>query len=299
MLLVSSSNAKIAFVPFRGCYFNGTNRNLPVDPLGNVGNPPDAGCIELPNETLDLTNDSSALTTSINTRQGGGGFPGTNVCLGMHEGRNRLFGSESRAIARKVMVLLTDGDQTYSDHAGGGTPNLGSPTPTPYPAQPYQTGRGDNGHDTVPPPSGSCMPASSPGGSQEFGPQYDPAINSLDVLANSKASTLKQADPSGVNIEIYVLRFANSTIDDLTTGTPPGSCDPSLVGALLSGDTRADSNDIRDRNLSRCLASNTAMGDPGAGNPNDHYFFAATVDDINRQFAAIASDIVRKRQLVS
>src|ERR1700751_3507034 len=116
MLLADpSSHAKIAFVPFRGCYFQGPGRNLPTDLPAD----PNQGCIIFSSEIQPLTNDAATLAAKINSRLGAGGYPGTNVCLAMHEGRKKLFGSESRPIARKVMVLLTDGDQTYSDHAWG------------------------------------------------------------------------------------------------------------------------------------------------------------------------------------
>jgi hypothetical protein len=284
MLLADpSSHAKIAFVPFRGCYAAG--RNLPTypyfsDPTGRQG------CIITNTEILPLTNDASALTAAINDRRGAGGFPGTNVCLGMHEGKKKL--AEGRAIARKVMVVLTDGDQTYSDHAwgGGGDPtlNLANPVPTPYPQTPYQVGVGDGGNDATP---GSCMSPTPAGDASSTppNPQYNSAINSLDGLANAKATTLKQTDPSGVNVEIYVLRFASPPGDSLASGDPPGSCDPSIVGA--PGIDRDNSNEIRDRNLSRCLASD-----------NDHYFYAATAADISTQFTAIATSILKKRRLV-
>jgi Flp pilus assembly protein TadG len=308
MLLADpTSHAKIAFVPFRGCYAGGRNLppDLPPDPTGRLG------CIITNTEIQDLTNDSTALANKINTRFGAGGFPGTNVCLGMHEGRNRLFGSEGRGIARKVMVVLTDGDQTYSDHAWGGNPNLANPVPTPYPTRPYIVGSGDGGTDATP---GSCMSPSPAGdaSSQLPNSQYDSAINSLDGLANAKANILKKGDPSGATVscsmvpgpsltpcvEIYVLRFASPSGDDPATT----ECNPALVGDS-SGSGRDYSNDSRDRNLSRCLASNRVNGDPFAdpdlSNPNDHYFYAATVADINTKFAVIANNILKKRRLVS
>jgi Flp pilus assembly protein TadG len=325
LLSDQNSHAMIAFVPFRGCY--AFTRNLPPalgpDPTGRQG------CIT-PSDVQNLTNDSAALTAHINTRFGAGGYPGTNVCLAMHEGRKQLFGPASRPLARKIMVLLTDGDQSYSDYAWGG---LGSPqTPWPYPTSVYtyssgvpnsgtQSGWNAGGEpDAAQSVPGGCMsaapgdPAFPPPGDPAFQPgfpsvpsRYNSAINSLDSLASAKATTLKQASPRGTNIEIYVLRFSAPSDDTLTSGDPPGACDPSLIG--LPGPNRggppdlpspdATSDDIRDRNLSRCLASNTAMGDPLAARPNDHYFDAPNVAAIKDQFAEIASNILRKRRLVS
>jgi Flp pilus assembly protein TadG len=298
LLADPKSHAKIAFVPFRGCY--ATESYTPD---------PSIGCI-LFTDIQDLTNNRTALTTKINARQAKGGYPGTNVCLAMHQGRKKLFSSESRAIARKVMVLLTDGDQTYSDGASG---NLGIPiTPRPYPTSPYIPLSGQSGADAGHEPEdaaqsvpGSCM-STNPPGNLAFPADrstYNAAINSLDVLANAKATTLKKTDPSGVNIETYVLRFAYPVGDALASGDPAGSCDPSLF--FIPGPDRGGppddvtSNEIRDRNLSRCLASNTAMGDPFAVTANDHYFYAATAADITARFTAIASNILRKRRLVA
>ena len=304
-----NSHAKVAFVPFRGCYK--ADRNVPAallpDPTDPTGR---KGCI-LTSEIQNLTNDPVALTSQINKRFGAGGFPGTNVCLGMQQGSLQVFGANSRAIARKVMVILTDGDQTYSDSADGGPlpggiPNLGNPTPTPYPTSPYVPGVGDGGTDTTP----SCMsvtsqPGNSTGRWWNDALNYDPAIAELDIKANNFASMLKNTDPRG-KVEIYVLRFADPPGDDLP---PSGECDPTLVGNLgspivhregLNGGLLPNGpNDPRDRNLSRCLASNTAMGDPFSVAANDHYFYAATAAEINTKFAAIATNILRKRRLVA
>jgi Flp pilus assembly protein TadG len=317
-----NSHARIAFVPFRGCY--GSDRYFPPallpDTTGGL-----AGCILKTSETQDLTNDAATLKAKINTRKGVGGYPGTNICLAMHEGTKKLLGTGSRAIARKVMVLLTDGDQTYSDRAWG---DLGTPTtPLPYPTGVYNGGT-QTGFDAGQEPDaaqsvpGSCKSPSAPGNLNFPADRttYNPAINSLDGLANQKANSLKKGDPRGVQtlctpetsppcIEIYVLRFSVPSDDTLTSGDPPGACDPSLVGSPVGApnrggppdppDPNATSDDIRDRNLSRCLASNTANGDPFAVTANDHYFDAATAGDINGKFAAIASNILRKRRLVS
>ena len=293
MLLADpNSHARIAVVPFRGCYAN--DRNNPSFGL-NEFPPSEQGCIKF-SEIVGLTNDATTIKTSINNHRGAGGFPGTNVCLGMHEARKQLFGDSNRAIARKIMVILTDGDQTYVNGAQGGTPNQGDPTPVPYPTSAYAVGSGQSG-DMI---SGICSSITNkPGDATEFGDDYDRAITELDQKAFAKATSLKR--PDGDNIEIYVLRFAYPMNDDaLSSGDPPGSCDPSLISVVLSdrGQSQNSSNDLRDKNLSRCLASNTAVGDAFAKKPNDHYFYAASVADIRNQFQAIAQDILRKRRLV-
>lgn len=280
----AGSQARIAFVPFRGCFAN--DENLPMDPAGDSGRPGN-GCIRL-GHLVDLTENASTLTSAISVRDAAGGYPGTNICAAMHEGRKKLFGNGSRQIARKIMVILTDGDQKYSDKSGGGAPNLGDPAPHSHPTQRYVTGVGDAGLDP-----GNCRYTPS-GGSVEYGAEHDTAITNIDQKASQKAQSLKSSN--GDNIEIYVLRFADPPGDNLSTGTPPGSCDPALIGAFQSN--RWSQNDDLDKNLSRCIASNTAMNDPHARLVNDHYFYAANASEIVAQFTAIANEILKKRRLV-
>ena len=49
--------------------------------------------------------------------RGAGGYPGTNLCLGLARGYKVLFGAGAQAGARKVLVILTDGENRYSDFA--------------------------------------------------------------------------------------------------------------------------------------------------------------------------------------
>jgi hypothetical protein len=282
---------------------------LPLDPVGNEGGKPNAGCITF-GETIGLTDGFSVttLTTAINARRAEGGYPGTNICLAIHEGRKKLFGTGSRPIARKIMVLLTDGDETYSDHAWG---KLGFPqTPWPYPTSPY-SGGAQSGKDAGQEPRdaefavpGSCMSPTPPGNSADTfqSSLYDSAINSLDVLTKTKASLLKTPKTSGNanadNIEIYVLRFASPA--DPSGLDPTLECDPSKIdGKIFS--SRDNSNEAGDRNLAHCIASNRVMGDPFADPKvaNDHYFYARTADDIKTKFKAIADNILRKRRLIA
>lgn len=314
-----NGHTKIGYVPFRGCYKS--DRNLPDPLLQNYRNQGfgDAeiarwGCI-LWDELQELTADKTAIAQKIATRRGSKGFPGTNLCLAMVEGRKKLFGPEGRSIARKIMVILSDGSQNYSDSADGPQPaanppipNWGNPIPTPYPNQKYDPANGgDQGTNSTP----SCMPTQTPGHETlrwgGGGANFNLAMAQQDNNARNLAASLKNTD----RVEIYFLRFTSSEQGDaLTSGDPPGACDPGLVGNQggnpgieRSGtdgvyNRHSASNDIRDRNLARCLASNTAMGDPFSRAPNDHYFFAPTANAIRAQLEAIARDILNKRRLV-
>ena len=111
LMIAGSDSTKISLVPFRGCY-NG---------------PP---CISL-SSIVNLTSDGnqgSPLRTGIDSLTAIGGS-GTNVCVGMKEGRDRLFGAGQRANARKVMVVLTDGDNNYN--VAGTNPGLPCDFPGP------------------------------------------------------------------------------------------------------------------------------------------------------------------------
>lgn len=320
------SHAMIAYVPFRGCYVSGPDRLMPQnieDAYKSQGvsaaEIARRGCI-LFSETVDLTKDKKSLTDQIATRSGSPGFPGTNICLAMVEGSKKLFGKDAREIARKVMIILTDGSQNYSDFSDGGPlmkddsgalvdthiPNLGNPTPSPYPKNRYVPGSGDDGLDSDP----SCKsvkfePGFEPMRWGKGGTVFDNAISELDSKAFARAKDLKQ----NKKVEIYVLRYTRSDKGDaLTTGDPAGSCDPNLVGdsaGVQRGgkdgayDDDNASNDPRDRNFARCIATNLP-GDYGVdpSNRNSHYFFAATPGAIQAAFDAIAKDILKKRRLV-
>jgi len=105
----TSSAAKVAVVPFRGCYstsgsgcvnpndFNANNNRGNVMPLWGLNTP--------------LINSASSPNYS------GAGGSGTNVCVGLTEARLKLFQSGvSRPTAQKFMIILTDA-QSSPSHA--------------------------------------------------------------------------------------------------------------------------------------------------------------------------------------
>jgi Flp pilus assembly protein TadG len=112
------SEMRISMVPFRGCYDATNNR-----------------CVRF-GEIIDLTDDRTALIGKRGSLgclgecdNGTGiqglwaqGNSGTNVCLAIDEGRNRLFGANSRPLARKIMIILTDIENS---------PSSGLPSPPP------------------------------------------------------------------------------------------------------------------------------------------------------------------------
>jgi hypothetical protein len=289
---IPDSNAKVSVVPFRGCY--ASSRLVPSGATnGNIND----GCV-LFSEILNLTDDATTITNNINSINAEGGYPGTNICLGMHEARARLFGAGARALARKVMVVLTDGDNRYSD---GAQSSLRGNSPDPDPSSTDNTNDGPWAPPVYPPPlwpsdnspaAHDCRVPSPKQNSTDYGSgDYDPRANNLDVRTENKANTLK--DPDGDNVEIFVLRFA-APAGDLSSSTP---CNPAQIGA--AGVARDNPNEARDQNLSRCLASNTVLGDHYSTSTNDHYFYAATPADIIVQFQAIATELLKLLRLVT
>ena len=273
-----SAQIKVAVVPFRGCYSDGNNRYNPAPfpeaaPFDVMSNYNLRGCVTQ-GEILGLTDVKSSVQTRVNGLSASGGYPGTNVCAGMYEGYQRLTGAGAQAGAHKIMVILTDGDQRYSDGASNSSRG-NSPVPGVYDTATWPIGQTTGG---VP---SDCRP-SNPAYNSAAGwdaPEASQRINTMDVGAYNYAVGLKAA-----GVEIYVLRFADPA-GDLPAST---LCNAGQVGpANATVPDRNPSNEARDQNISRCLATSTA-------GTNDHYFYAATAADIAAQFEIIANQIAHR-----
>ncbi len=244
---------QIGVLRFRGCY--GDQRYNPVS-----GEDPDRGCV-LFSEFQDLTTNKTALHAAINNAYGKGGFPGTNICAGLDEGWNLVTGLDSRPNSAKVIIVLSDGDNRYSD--GAQSDSRGNPVPNVYPL-PQNGGTGD------------CMEPNPSQNGSNYGSDYDDRVDGLDDLTYAKALEIMAAD-----IEIYVAGYKVS-------GSDSGAlCDESTVTNIGGGYRRqrfSNPTDSRDRNMNKCIASST----PGT---NDHYFEAPAPEDIPAAFNAIASSI--------
>jgi hypothetical protein len=259
------TTTQVGLVRFRGCY--GTQRFNPVPSEAAT-----RGCVLFSEEhSLAGPTGKASLNSTIDTETAVGGFPGTNVCTGLDQGSSVLFGSGSQTGAKKVIVLITDGDNRYSDGAEGGSTNRGNPVPGVLPTGTWSSNQG--GADV-------CKPTLVPGSSTAYGSDYDSSINQMDTLTNNRASTLKSQ-----GVEIYVVRFAD----------PPGDssaatlCNSAIVG---QGSSRDGANENWDRNLTRCIASST----PGT---NDHYYYAPTPDQLPVIFSTISTQIALGSRLVT
>jgi Flp pilus assembly protein TadG len=258
------TTTQVGLVRFRGCY--GTQRFNPVPNEAAT-----RGCVLFSEEhSLAGPAGKASLNSTIDTESAVGGFPGTNICTGLDQGSSILFGAGSQIGAKKVIVLITDGDNRYSDGAEGGSTNRGNPIPGVLPTGTWSTSQGG---------ANICKPGLVPGDGSSYGSDYDSSINQMDTLTNSRASTLKSQ-----GVEIYVVRFAD----------PPGDssaatlCNNALVG---QGSSRDGANDTWDRNLTRCIASSTS-------GTNDHYFYAPTPDQLPVIFSTISTQIAQGSRLV-
>ncbi|MEX0786632.1 MAG: pilus assembly protein TadG-related protein [Dehalococcoidia bacterium] len=244
---------QIGVVRFRGCYAD--QRYNPVS-----GEDPDRGCV-LFDEFQDLTTNKALLHAALDNAAGLGGFPGTNLCAGLDEGLNVVTDIDSRPNSHKVIVILSDGDNRYSD--GAQNSSRGNPVPNVYPLP-------NNGG------SGDCMPPSPDQDGTNYGNDYDDRIDEMDNRTYQKAMEIR-----GQSIEIYVAGYkvsgaATSAFCDTTTVTN--------VGGGSSRQAFSSPDDLRDRNLNKCIASSTA-------GTNDHHFEAPAPEDIPAVFDAIAESI--------
>ena len=234
----SSSETLVGAVPYRGCF-----------------NPPNlfSFCVPIASMVQPLSNDKAAVQAKINSITAVGGS-GTNICNGMYEANQVLFGVGHHTASNmlRIVVILADGDNTYNAAANGvPTPRPGR-TPTPIPA--YQL-------------PGECRPS------------YDPLRSDGDVSVSCLAAQTRErqldtktkelVDSMKANgVEVYVVGFG-------VCGTSNTNlCNPSLIGGTSHDNTA-------DRNLLKCLASSSS-------GTNDHYFEAASAADLPGIFNNIA-----------
>lgn len=118
LLSGGTGDALVGVVPYRGCY----------DPPRDVSN-----CIPR-SWIIPLSSNNAAVQNQIDDINSTGGS-GTNVCLGLHESGNVLFGAGSQAASNtlRFIVLLSDGDNTYNSisYGDGAPPSVCRPDTSP------------------------------------------------------------------------------------------------------------------------------------------------------------------------
>ena len=246
--LLPGNSTVVGATAFRGCY-NG--------PVSN------ANCVST-STISNLSATASSVITKINSMSGQGGT-GTNVCLGLDQASSILYGANSHTASNtiRVIVILTDGDNTYNaasylSGSPGAPPAACRPATSPSTSDTYLS----TGCST---PGGGSTTGSNPGstsGTKE---------RELDTKTKARADALKTA-----GVEIYVVGFGVCGTDDGTIA------DSTYCSSTNIGNTQPDT--IADQRLAKCLASST----PGS---NDHYFRANTATDLPGIFSSIAQAI--------
>jgi len=251
---------QVGMNPFRGCY--GSNRYNPVS-----GESADRGCV-LFSEIVDLTSDPDPVHTAIDGLRADGGYPGTNICLALNEALEYLNGPNAQPGALRYLIILTDGDNRYSDGAQsnqrGNNPHpSGAHAPPVYPP-PQWPSSGST-------PTHRCRMTGPAQNSKDYGPDYDSRINALDDATYALAEETK-----AMGVEIYVIGYG-------VVGHPEESnCDPNQVGT--GGNRDHGVADPQDRNLAKCISSSTE-------GTYDHYFEAPAPEDLPEIFQSIAANI--------
>lgn len=236
----SSSETLVGVSPYRGCY--------------NTPNPYSA-CIPISTMVQPLSNSKTTINSKIDSVTAVGGT-GTNICNGMNEANQVLFGANHHTASNMlhIVVILSDGDNTYNaiaNGAGVATPQPYHSTPTPNPAWQLPAAcRPSNPNQSDGDVSTSCRSA------QTHEQEVD--TKTLALVDSMKAS----------GVEVYVVGLG------VCGSSSTALCNRSLVGGTSSDNTA-------DRNLLKCLASSTAL-------TNDHYFEATTASQLPGIFTNIA-----------
>lgn len=234
-----SSETLVGATPYRGC-FNGPN--------------PFSFCIPIASMVQALSNNRSIVDSKINAITAVGGS-GTNVCNGLNEANQILFGVGHHNVSNmlRIVVILSDGDNTYNNAANGVPTPSGNPSRTPTPNPAYQL-------------PAACRPSNP---NQSDG---DVSVSCTVAQTHEReldTKTKQLVDSMKANgVEVYVVGFG-------VCGTTNNNlCNPSLIGGTSNDNTA-------DRNLLKCLASSST-------GTNDHYFEAASASDLPGIFTNIA-----------
>jgi hypothetical protein len=243
--LLPGANTLVGNTAFRGCF-----------------NPPrnNSGCIN-GTTIANLSGDVSYLTGKINSLSALGGT-GTNVCNGLEKASSILFGAGSHTASNtvRVIVILSDGDNTYnavSYQASPASPVAAcTPSTTPSTSDPYV------GSNCSAPGQGSAS-SSNPGSNSTTKERQ------LDTATIARANALKAQ-----GVQIYVVGFGVCGTEDGFDASP-GYC-------TAIGGTAPDT--VMDQRVAKCMASSTAGS-------NDHYFRANSASELPGIFQQIAQQI--------
>ncbi len=198
----------------------------------------------------------------------GGGWHRHERLWRLKEADDILFGTghSTASNARRYIILLTDGDNTYNaaSYVSGspGSPDAACrPTTSPSNSDTYRQ------HGVFRAGPGSIT-SSNPGSNS------DTRERQLDTKTKAEADTLKAA-----GVEIFIVGLSVCGSDD---GKNPASsagtyCSSSNIG-------NSDPDTVADQRLLKCIASSTS-------GTNDHYYTTSDPTQLSSIFGAIAQSI--------
>jgi hypothetical protein len=204
--VIGSSNvSKVGYAPYRGCF--NPPRNHP-------------GCI--PGASVrDFTTNATLVHTAINSATAAGGSR-TNICVALEKARELFAGANAQGPgAKRSIVILTDGDNNYTNFAFNAAQN--SPPLACRPANPQTSD-----------PDTTCT--GSPSETRE---------RQIDGMTKTVADQLKSTG----NVEIYVVGFGVCGTDDPSQTATSSYC---------SGIGNAATDAVADRRVLKCMASSAA-----------------------------------------
>jgi hypothetical protein len=197
-----SSETLVGVTPYRGC-FNPTRTYSACVPIATMVQP--------------LSNNKTVVDSKINAITAVGGS-GTNVCLGLNEANEILYGVGHHTVSNmlKIVVILSDGDNTYNAASYSASENA---------------------------PPLVCRPSYDPANSDTY---TDTSCRSAQTRQRQLDTKTKQlVDSMKANgVEVYVVGFG-------VCGTKNSNlCNTGMIGTNTHDDTA-------NRNLLKCLASSS------------------------------------------
>jgi hypothetical protein len=310
-------NVLIGVTPFRGCF-----RPSPIN---------EADCINTNTQISGLSYTKASIQSKIDniTASSGSNTSATNVCTGLAKAWDIMQGTVSGLPNhdddvrfpdnRQYIILLSDGDNAYwgnvtyqndgssqSSHWVGTlppySPNGTKVDDTEYPCMPYLSCDGvwggenpdsdrpceDDSLNTSKAGELSDSDGSSP---QTCNDTATPRERQMDVRTLQLAKAIKAQ-----GVEIFVVAFAGGVPDCHLDSTKkyndddPADCNTvveSPAGPVGNTDNDNNSSNPANLRLLKCIASSSP-------DTNDHYFYAASANELKDKFGAIANQIAHR-----
>jgi hypothetical protein len=215
-------NVVIGALPFRGCFRSShPSAENPYAPKSNSSS--NSNCVNSDSQVTPLSYNLKTIKDGINAITAVGGS-GTNVCGGLIRGLEVLNGPGNHQTDehnQRVVILLSDGDNTYNNYSYQNSPRS---------------------------PHSDCIPDTSPSNSDgNVGTGCSSAQTREREIDEKTWELAKEMEADG--IEIYVVGFGVCDHDAGPVYTD-AQCD-SLIG-------NGDHDDVADERLDKCIATSSS-----------------------------------------